>query len=75
MLKHQGGSRAARDEQAPMSSAPARGQIRGMNRQTPRRRLILFRGVCRFRYISVNFRAFCLEVMRFFVYLQQDGLG
>lgn len=52
---------------------PARGRvpdIKVMHRaQTPRRRIVLFRGVCRFYHISAIFRVFCLVVKRNFVYL------
>lgn len=37
--------------------------------QTPRRRLILFQGVWRFSSLYAIFRAICLVVLRFFVYL------
>lgn len=50
-------------------NAHGRGRVRGSNRQTPRRRHILFRGVWYFLPLSVIFRAFCLEVLRNFVYL------
>lgn len=37
---------------------PAKGRVRGMNSQTPRRRMVLFRGVCcflmHFYYFSSN---------------------
>ena len=38
--------------------------------QTPRIRIVLFRGVCFFRHIFVIFRAFYLVILRNLVYLQ-----
>ena len=37
-------------------------------------KIVFFRGVWCFHYISVIFRLFCLEVFRIFVYLQTDEL-
>ena len=50
--------------------APARGRVPDINAKTPRRRTALFRGVWRFFSICAIFRAFCLEVLGIFVYLQ-----
>lgn len=49
--------------------APARGRVPDINSQTPRRRLVLFWGVCRFYHISAIFRVFCLVILGNFVYL------
>ena len=54
---------------------PARGRVRGNNRLCVECKRLgedkLFSGAfVVFRHISVNFRVFCLEVLRKFVYLQ-----
>lgn len=66
----QGADTWQQQAQTPRKSHSARGRVPGINSQTPRRRLNLFWGVCFFRHIFVNFRAFCLEVLGNFVYLQ-----
>lgn len=53
---------------------PARGRVPGSYRPNASEKTIFLGAFVVFRCICAIFRAFCLEVMRFFVYLQADGL-